>query len=79
MRADAAAACSVEGELTLRRHDRSRSRSTSPSATTARSARSAVVKQTDWGMKPYSALFGALKVVDEVEVAIDGHLEPQSR
>jgi Flp pilus assembly protein TadB len=31
----------------------------------------AVVKQTDWGMKPYSALFGALKVADEVEVAID--------
>jgi polyisoprenoid-binding protein YceI len=34
----------------------------------------AVVKQTDWGMKPYSALFGALKVVDEVEVAIDAAL-----
>jgi hypothetical protein len=32
---------------------------------------SAVVKQTDWGMKPYSALFGALKVADEVEVGID--------
>ena len=31
----------------------------------------AVVKQTDWGMKPYSALFGALKVVDEVEVEIE--------
>jgi polyisoprenoid-binding protein YceI len=34
----------------------------------------AVVKQTDWGMKPYSALFGALKVVDEVEVVIDAGL-----
>jgi polyisoprenoid-binding protein YceI len=34
----------------------------------------AVVKQTDWGMKPYSALFGALKVADEVEVAIDARL-----
>jgi hypothetical protein len=31
----------------------------------------ATVKQTDWGMKPYSALFGTLKVADEVEVAID--------
>jgi polyisoprenoid-binding protein YceI len=31
----------------------------------------AVVKQSDWGMKPYSALFGALKVADEVEVEID--------
>jgi polyisoprenoid-binding protein YceI len=29
---------------------------------------SVVVKQTDWGIKPYSTLFGALKVVDEVEV-----------
>ena len=31
---------------------------------------SARVKQTDWGMKPYSALFGTLKVADDVEVAI---------
>jgi polyisoprenoid-binding protein YceI len=37
----------------------------------------AVIKQTDWGMKPYSALFGTLKVVDEVEVSIDARL-PQS-
>jgi hypothetical protein len=28
-------------------------------------------KQTDWGIKPYSALFGTLKVVDEIDVAID--------
>ena len=34
----------------------------------------AVVKQTDWGIEPYSALFGALKVRDEVEVALEGHL-----
>jgi polyisoprenoid-binding protein YceI len=31
-------------------------------------------KQTDWGMKPFSALFGTLKVADEVEVAVDAHL-----
>ena len=30
-----------------------------------------VVKQSDWGMKPYTALFGTLKVADEVEVAVD--------
>ena len=35
---------------------------------------SAVVKQTDWGITPYSALFGALKVSDEVEVVIDASL-----
>jgi len=35
---------------------------------------SAVVKQTDWGIAPYSTLFGALKVSDEVEVSIDARL-----
>jgi polyisoprenoid-binding protein YceI len=38
----------------------------------------AVVTQTAWGMKPYTALFGALKVADDVRVAIDCAL-PQSR
>ncbi len=42
-------------------------------------AGSAAVKQTAWGMKPYTALFGTLKVADEVEVIIDGRLTPQSR
>ena len=35
----------------------------------------AVVKQSDWGMKPYSALFGALKVSDEVEIEVDASEE----
>lgn len=35
---------------------------------------SAMVKQTAWGMKPYSILFGALKVHEDVEVVLDGHL-----
>jgi polyisoprenoid-binding protein YceI len=30
-----------------------------------------VVKQTDWGITPYSTLFGSLKVADEVEVVFD--------
>ena len=34
----------------------------------------ATVKQSDWGIKPYSALFGALKVADEVVVAIDARV-----
>jgi len=33
---------------------------------------SAKVNQSDWGIKPYSALFGALKVNDEVTVEVDG-------
>jgi hypothetical protein len=35
---------------------------------------STVITQSDWGIKPYSALFGALKVADEVEVALDASL-----
>jgi polyisoprenoid-binding protein YceI len=35
---------------------------------------SARFKQTDWGIKPFSALFGTLKVADEVEVGIDARL-----
>lgn len=35
---------------------------------------SAVVKQSSWGMKPYSTLFGALKVADDVEVAVDARI-----
>ena len=31
----------------------------------------ALLKQTDWGIAPYSTLFGALKVADEVEVVLD--------
>jgi polyisoprenoid-binding protein YceI len=38
----------------------------------------ATIKQTDWGMKPYSALFGTLKVTDEVGVEIDAKLRPVS-
>ena len=36
---------------------------------------SAVVKQSDWGIKPYSALFGALKVRDEVVVSFETHAQ----
>ena len=34
----------------------------------------AVLKQTLWGLKPYSTLFGALKVVDEVMIRVDAGL-----
>ena len=37
---------------------------------------STVIRQTDWGITPYSTLFGALKVADAVEVAIDARLPP---
>jgi polyisoprenoid-binding protein YceI len=35
---------------------------------------SATVKQSAWGIKPYSTLFGTLKVVDEVEVVVDADI-----
>jgi YceI-like domain len=35
---------------------------------------SAFVKQTSWKMKPFSALFGTLKVADVVEVSIDARV-----
>ena len=34
----------------------------------------AVVTQSGWGMKPYSILFGTLKVVDEVDVRLEAAL-----
>jgi YceI-like domain len=41
-----------------------------------RIAGEATIKQSDWGIKPYSALFGTLKVTDEVGVEIDAKLRP---
>ena len=35
---------------------------------------SAVVTQTRWGVKPFSALFGTRKVLDDVEVHLEGRL-----
>ena len=35
---------------------------------------SAAIKQSDWGIKPYSALFGSLKVNDEVKVVVEAKL-----
>jgi YceI-like domain len=38
----------------------------------------ATVKQTEFGIKPYSALFGTLKVADEVQVGIEAKLDQAS-
>jgi hypothetical protein len=60
----------VEGELELagRRHPIAFELTV---AEDGRLTGTAIVKQSDWGMKPYSALFGTLKVADDVEVAIE--------
>jgi polyisoprenoid-binding protein YceI len=39
---------------------------------------SATVAQTRWGIKPYSAFLGALKLADEVGVEFDLALAPAS-
>jgi hypothetical protein len=60
----------VEGDLTLV----GRSHPLSFDVAVAEDGRvrgSATVKQSNWGIKQFSILFGALKVADEVEVAID--------
>jgi len=67
---------SVTGDLTLR--GTTRPIAFDLNVANGRAHGEAVVKQTEWGMKPYTALFGALKVADDVRVEIDVALD-QSR
>jgi hypothetical protein len=67
------AGLTVEGELTIGDRTNPISFGLDVGEDGAFSA-SAVVTQTAWGLKPYSALFGALKVHDDVEVALEGRL-----
>jgi polyisoprenoid-binding protein YceI len=66
-------ALSVTGELELggKRHPISFALTLGPDGALSGTA---TVKQSDWGIKPYSTLFGTLKVVDEVEVTVDAKL-----
>jgi polyisoprenoid-binding protein YceI len=61
---------SVSGDLTLAGESRpvSFELSLSPEGQLKGST---TLKQTDWGIKPYSALFGTLKVADEVKVTFE--------
>lgn len=60
----------VEGELELagKRHPLAFELTTGADG---RLTGTATVRQSDWGIKPYSALFGTLKVADEVEVSVE--------
>jgi hypothetical protein len=62
----------VEGELTLRGTTRPIAFAVEEAGGTLTAA--ALVKQTDFGIKPYSALFGALKVADEVKLELEARL-----
>jgi polyisoprenoid-binding protein YceI len=62
-------AFTVEGELTVA--GRTESLSLTAKAEDGRVRGTATVKQTRWGIKPYSALFGALKLADDIGVEFD--------
>jgi hypothetical protein len=62
----------VEGELELA--GRTEPITFELTLTDGRVTGSASLKQSDWGMKPYSTLFGTLKVADELRVEIDAGL-----
>ena len=63
-------AIDVRGDLTLAGHVHPLAFDLSVDAD-LRLAASFVLRQSEWGMEPYSTLFGALKVADEVEVTVD--------
>jgi polyisoprenoid-binding protein YceI len=69
---DAPGGLSVEGELMLRGATRPIAFDVGVEGATLTAE--ALVRQTDFGIKPYSALFGALKVADEVKVQLEARL-----
>jgi polyisoprenoid-binding protein YceI len=70
---DTAGGLEVDGELELFgvKHPVSFAVTVGDGGTVSASTR---LRQSDWGMKPYSALFGTLKVADELTVELDGTL-----
>ncbi|MBW8485793.1 YceI family protein [Actinomadura parmotrematis] len=62
-------ACEVEGELTVA--GRTEPLTVRANAEHGRVRGGATVRQTRWGIKPYSALLGALRLADDVEVVFD--------
>lgn len=70
---DTAAGLVVDGELELfgRRHPVSFTLSVGDGGELSAAAR---LRQSDWGIKPYSGMFGALKVADELAVELEGRL-----
>jgi hypothetical protein len=68
---DAGDRIGVSGELTLLGHSHPVSFEVLVAADGSLTA-TAVIRQSDWQIKPYSTLFGALKVADEVEVSLVG-------
>ncbi|MFI0452435.1 YceI family protein [Actinomadura sp. 6N118] len=59
----------VDGQLTIM--GRSESLAVQAAVADGRLQGGATIQQTRWGIKPYSAFFGALKLADDIEVAFD--------
>jgi len=59
----------VEGELTIA--GRAQSLTLRGGEQDGRITGGATVRQSRWGIKPYSAFFGALKLADDVEIVFD--------
>lgn len=70
----AAESVTVEGDLTIR--GETERVTVSAEITDDRVRGSATVAQTRWGIKPYSAFLGALKLADEVGVEFHAALAP---
>jgi len=64
----------VHGDLTLLRRTApvAFTLAVSPDGSVSAEAR---IKQTDFGIKPHSAMLGALKVSDEVRITVEGRLD----
>jgi polyisoprenoid-binding protein YceI len=65
----------IEGTLTLRGQSRP-ARLDVTRAAPGQFRATATVRQTDFGITPYSGFFGALKLRDEIEVEADVRLGP---
>jgi polyisoprenoid-binding protein YceI len=72
--AGSAGSFTLDGELTIT--GVTRSVTVQGRMTDGRVTGRAAVVQSRWGIRPYSALFGALKLRDEVEVTFDVALTP---
>jgi polyisoprenoid-binding protein YceI len=75
LRAEGDGALTVEGELTLAGTTRPLTMRLETDAGDAVHGTLSLA-QSDWGIKPYRGLMGALKVRDEVEVVVDAGLAP---
>lgn len=60
----------IEGTLTIRGKDNPATLQVSETEP-GHYAATAKVRQTDYGIKPYTAFFGALKIKDEVEIGVE--------